>query len=373
MNVGIAVHNYDSSEGTGGYVAELLPRIADEHKVTLYAARVRAAVPSGVRVITVPAVMARAYTAILTFPAAFRAVRKAHDLVHAQGWVTGSADVVTAHIVMAGWRAAAKKAGVRSPTGERFLGGFVQAQEARLFRMGTRHVIAPSRKVKTELARHYGRADGVTVVPHGFLQPPATVDRASARHRFRLPADAPVALFVGDIRKGLDVAIRAVGRTPGVHLAIVSRSSPDEVLGFARAAGIGDRVHWLGTLLDPAPAFGAADILLHPTIYDSFGLVVAEAMAFGVPPIVTAAAGISELIEHERSGWIVRGDPLEGTLEGITALTADPERRSRMGEAARTYAATRSWDVVAEETMAVYEQVYRRALRGEAGSGKREE
>ena len=64
MNIAFAVHNYDSSEGTGGYVAELLPRIADEHKVTLYAARVHAAVPTGVSVITVPAVRARAYTAL---------------------------------------------------------------------------------------------------------------------------------------------------------------------------------------------------------------------------------------------------------------------------------------------------------------------
>lgn len=366
MNLGIAVHNYDLSEGTGGYVAELLPRIADVHRVTLYAARVRAPVPSGVQVITVPAVMLRAYSAILSFPAAFRAVRRQHDLVHIQGWIAGSADVVTAHIVMAAWRRAAREAGVRPPPGERVFGRLVQGMEARLFRSGARHVIAPSRKVRDEIARHYGRAHEVTVVPHGFPTVTAALDRADARHRYRLPADAVVALFVGDVRKGLDVAVEVVGRTPGVHLAVVSRSAPDDVLEFARASGVGDRLHWLGVLTDPTPAYAAADVLLHPTIYDSFGLVVAEAMAHGVPPIVTHAAGISELIEHDRSGWIVRGDRVAGTATALRVVADDAERRRRMARAARERAAGRTWDAVAEDTMKVYETVRRRALRGES-------
>jgi hypothetical protein len=76
VNVGIVVHRYDAIEGTGGYVVELLPRIAEVHDVTLYAARIAAPVPQNVRVIEVPAWMRKAYTAILTFPTAFRAVRK---------------------------------------------------------------------------------------------------------------------------------------------------------------------------------------------------------------------------------------------------------------------------------------------------------
>jgi hypothetical protein len=82
VNVGIAVHRYAASEGTGGYVVELLPRIARVHRVTLYAARIAAPVPPGVRVVHVPAIMLRAYSAILSFPLALRLVRRAHDLFH---------------------------------------------------------------------------------------------------------------------------------------------------------------------------------------------------------------------------------------------------------------------------------------------------
>ena len=356
MNIGIAVHSYDRSEGTGGYVTELLPRIATVHDVTLYTARVRAPVPDGVAVVQVHAIMARAYTAILSFPAAFKAVRRKHDLLHAQGWVTSAADVVTAHIVLAGWRAAAKKARVRSSSGERYLGGFVERREARLFRIGARHVIAPSHKAKHDIGRYYGRTEYVSVVPHGF---PVSVELPStdaARKRLNLPSTT-TALFVGDTRKGLTVAIQAVAAVPDVQLAIVSRSSPTGPLDLARSLGTADRVHWLGEHKDPTLAYAASDLLLHPTIYDSFGLVVAEAMAYGVTPVTTADAGISELIEHRKSGWIVEGEAYSGTTEALAELTADSVLRDRIGKAAKEVATSRNWDTVANETLAIYEQV----------------
>ena len=356
MNVGIAVHSYDRSEGTGGYVTELLPRIAAAHDVTLYTARVRAPVTEGVTVVRVPAIMVRAYTAILSFPTALRAVRRKHDLMHAQGWVTSSADIVTAHIVMGGWRNAAKKAGVLSRPGERYLGGFVERREAKFFRDGVRHVIAPSHKAKQDIAHLYGRTDSVSVVPHGFPTPVELPNTDAARKKLHLPPTT-TALFVGDTRKGLAVAIQAVAAVPDVQLAIVSRSSPTEPLDLARTLGASDRVHWLGEQKDPSLAYAASDLLLHPTIYDSFGLVVAEAMAFGVTPVTTSDAGISELIEHGKSGWIVEGDIVAGTTEALVALITDKARRNRMGGSAKDVAGSRSWDVVANETLEIYERV----------------
>jgi len=356
VNVGIAVHNYDRSEGTGGYVVELLPRIAEVHEVTLYTARVRAPVPDGVTVVRVPAIMTRAYTAILSFPTALKAKRRKHDLMHAQGWVTSSADIVTAHIVMAGWRDAAKQAGVHSRPGERYLGGFVERREAKLFRTGARHVIAPSHKARQEIARYYGRPDSVSVVPHGFPTPKALPSTDSARKKLGLPSKT-TALFVGDTRKGLSVAIHAVASVPNVQLAIVSRSSPIGALDLAGTLGAADRVSWLGEHKDPTLAYAASDLLLHPTIYDSFGLVVAEAMACGVTPVTTVNAGISELIKHGESGWIVEGDAISGTTQALVELATDKALRNRIGAAAKEVAKSRGWETVAEETLDIYEQV----------------
>jgi UDP-glucose:(heptosyl)LPS alpha-1,3-glucosyltransferase len=257
---------------------------------------------------------------------------------------------------MAAWREAAKAAGISPPPGERFLGGFVQRREATLLRNNTRHAIAPSNKAKLEIERSYDRTGATTVVPHGFPSVVETTDTDAARTRLNLPP-ALTALFVGDTRKGLKVAIQAVAATPPVQLAIVSRSSPVEHLAYARSLGAGDRVHWLGELKDPSLAYSAADVLLHPTVYDTFGLVVAEAMAHGVPVVVTEHAGISELISHRRDGWIVSGDLAAGTMAALAELSAETALRNDMGRAAKATAATRDWDTVARETLAVYEQV----------------
>ncbi|HXV86477.1 MAG TPA: glycosyltransferase family 4 protein [Gemmatimonadales bacterium] len=350
MNLGVVVHRFDAGEGTGGYVVELLPRLAAHHQVTLYAAVVRAPVPPGVDVVRVPAVMWRAYSAILSFPAAFAAVRRPHDLVHAQGWVTGRADVVTAHIVMAAWRRAARRAGVQSPPGERWLGGLVERREGGLLRRA-RRVIAPSGLARDQIARHYGRTQGVTVVHHGFPSLAPDGAAADARQRLSLPRDAPVALYVGDARKGLSAAMAGVAAAPPWHLAIASRSTVETTID-PRAL---NRIHWLGGLDRVAPAYLAADLLLHPTICDSFGLVVAEAMAAGLPAAVTRSAGISELIEHRHSGWILESGGPADVAAALVAL-ANPGLRRRLGDAARAVALRRGWDVVAAETLAVYQE-----------------
>ncbi len=359
MNVGIAVHHYDLAEGTGGYAVELVRRIARHHKVTLYTVSVRAPVPDGVEVVTVPALRGRAYATILSFPLVFAWVRRRHDLVHAQGWVTGDADVVTAHIVLRAWREAAAHAGIRSPLGERTLGGFVERREQRLYRRAAA-VIAPSAKVRGELDRCYGRRGDVTVVHHAFPSPVTRPTRDAARAMFDIPADAFLALYVGDPRKGLDPALDAVARTPGTHLLVVSRSASDAFAARASSLGLDGRFHWRGLLTDPSPAYAAADVLLHPTIYDSFGLVVAEAMALGIPAVVTEAAGISELITHGVSGWIVGpGDVGGDVATALAALRHDPALRQRLAQGARARAAARTWDDVALETLAVYERVAR--------------
>lgn len=358
MNIGLVVHYFDRSSGTGAYVVELATRFAREHRVTIYAAGVRDSVPDGVRVVRVPALRGRAYATILTFPTAFAAVRSRHDVVHAQGWVASRADVVTAHIVLAAWRECARAAGIRSPLGERWLGGLVTSREAALYHRRARAVIAPSRKVQDELARHYGRTLRVHLVPHGF--PDAVVpERAAARRALGLPGNGFVALYVGDARKGLAPALQAAAQAPGVHLLVLSGSPADAQWAAARRLGIEDRVHWTGHLPDPAPAYSAADVLLHPTIYDSFGLVVAEAMAHHLPVVVSRAAGVTELLEHGTSAWLLDSGSAVETAAALGTLMGDPSLRARLARGALEVARRRSWDDVARETLDIYQSLGR--------------
>jgi UDP-glucose:(heptosyl)LPS alpha-1,3-glucosyltransferase len=364
MNIGIVVHYFDRSEGTGGYVVELLQRITRHHEVTLYAAGVRSSVPPGVKIVPVPALRGRAYATILSFPAVFAAVRRRHDLVHTQGWLADHADVVTAHIVLAAWREQARIAGVRSSVGERWFGSFVTQREAALYRNSkrSRFVIVPSCRTRDDIALYYARRDEVHVVPHGFPDSRTFPGRSEARRVLGLPAEPQMALYVGDARKGLATAIEAAARGKSIHLLVLSGSPPAFYLSLASRLGLEKRIHWIGHLADPSPAFAAADVLLHPTIYDTFGMVVAEAMAAGLPPIVSRAAGATELIEHGLSGWVVQNGVKEFDLALETVLGND-QLRARLAVGAKQAAKCRSWDDVARETMSIYDRAVRREPR----------
>ncbi|MFI5399061.1 MAG: glycosyltransferase family 4 protein [Candidatus Binatia bacterium] len=355
MNVAIVAHHHNRAEGTGGYTAELVARVALSHDVTLYAAGVASAPPANVRVVRVPALTRFAYGTILTFPIGFAIKRREHDVVHAQGWVTGSADVVTAHVCVGAWREALRASGQPATGGERWFGAWVEQQEGEMIRRA-RLVIAPSEKVKADLARCYGRRNDVVVIPHGFPQPRLLEDRHAARIALGLPRDAFIALYIGDWRKGLVNAIHAVHAAPKVHLLVVSRRIP--LAG--RAEG---RIHWRETIPGIETAYAAADVLLHPTIYDSFGLTVAEAMAYGIPVIVSDAAGVSELVDHGRSGWIVRGDVVAESAAALERLGDDHGLREVLAVTAREVAARHGWDETVRRTVEVYERASRLAPR----------
>jgi UDP-glucose:(heptosyl)LPS alpha-1,3-glucosyltransferase len=349
VNVAFVVHRYDAGEGTGGYVTELLPRVARHHQVTLYAADVVTPPPPGVAVHRVPALRRPTTARILGFPLAFAAVRRRHDIVHAQGYVARSADVVTTHIVLAAWRAAAGPAGALSP-GERIAGPIVLAGERAIVRRA-RRVIAPSAAARDDLARWYGRTVGVHVIPHGFTR---RTGGPRDRTTFDLPTDAFVALYVGDARKGLDPAIRAAAAA-GTWLLVASHSRPGRWRALAAELGVASRLRWAGPVADIAGAYAAADALIHPTIYDSFGLGVAEAMAAGLPVILSPQAGIAELVRDGENGLVARN--AAETHGALARLAADQALAARLGAAARRTAEQYTWDRTANATEAVYEEI----------------
>lgn len=348
MNIGFVVHDYDPRDGHGRYAVELVSRLALEHTVTLYASNISADPPHGVRVQRVHAIRRPAHLTILTFPGAFESVRQTHDVVHVQGWSAKQADVATAHIVLAAWRKALRAGGGKPGLGERLFGAWVTGRERAFYRSQVGHVIAPSERVRADLEREYGRKDDVHVVQHGFEHRAAESGQGRPR--------AFVALYAGDARKGLDVALAAVARAEGVHLNVVSRSALDSYRGLAQSLGVAQRVHWLGALDSLDAVYADVDVLLHPSVYDAFGLVVAEAMAHGVPPIVSRQAGIAELVRHDVSGWIVDARDVDGIAHALLALERDPVRRQAMGRAAQDAASERSWDTVVRETVDVYNQ-----------------
>lgn len=355
MDIGFVVHHYRREEGTGGYAVELVTALAARHRVTLYAARVHTPPPTGVRVVRVPALSRWAYPTILSFPAAFAAVRQRHDIVHAQGWVTSKADVVTAHVVLAAWRTTVRRSGIRPALGERLFGGWVAAREADLYRRAGA-VIAPSQRARDEI-RALGRTDGVHVIPHGCDRAMAHAARAPARTILGLPESATVALYVGDPRKGLAEALDALGGAPGVTLLVLSSASGGAWRREADARGVRDRLVWCPLTMTVAEAFAAADLLFHPSRSDTFGLTVAEALAHGLPVIVSRHAGVVDLLRHQHSAWILPDDAPATAARALSTLACDAALRRGLSAGGREVASVYTWRRTAELTEAVYGEV----------------
>jgi glycosyltransferase involved in cell wall biosynthesis len=108
-----------------------------------------------------------------------------------------------------------------------------------------------------------------------------------------------------------------------------------------------------------AEAYASMDLLLFPSETDTFGNVVLEAAASGVPAAVSACGGPKYLVRPEETGFVARS--AAEFASAVTALAADPARRAKMGQAARAKALSRSWDAVFE---GVYD-CYRGALPGD--------
>src|SRR6266852_2160219 len=92
-----------------------------------------------------------------------------------------------------------------------------------------------------------------------------------------------------------------------------------------------------------AAAYASADIFVFPSTTDTFGNVIIEAQASGVPVSVSDSGGPKELVENNRNGLITKSHDVEDLIRAIRELVADPERRKRMGDLARESVIDWTW------------------------------
>jgi glycosyltransferase involved in cell wall biosynthesis len=198
----------------------------------------------------------------------------------------------------------------------------------------------------------------VCVVPNG-------VDVADIRPKDN-EGGLRTALFLGRLYpvKGLPILIEAWARVRPKDWRL-QIAGPDEAghrAELARAisaAGLRDVISFLGPVADEAKraAFAHADLLVLPSHSESFGLVVAEALAHGVPVLTTTAAPWPELAQRG-CGWSVAPTP-DGIADGLRQATAAPSSALRaMGEKGRAWmAAEFGWSAIAQRFLAAYERL----------------
>jgi len=365
MRIAYLVHDYHRAVGHSRYVAELASRFAKEHEVHVFANRIERNGASGIHFHTVPAWRANALTAVVTFalPATFQPDRK-FDIIHSQGFCGFRGNVFTGHICNRAWHLALEKLEGGPTYRERIFDAVATALEHTVYR-SVRHgaVVAISRRVAEDLVRYYHCPAPIHVIHHGVdleLFRPANRQRwrTEMRAQYGFRDDETVFLFMGDMRKGAMRSIEALSKLERGRLWFVSRSETGCYRAKADEAGLGDRVVFAGPTDQPQKFYAAADAFVLPSPYDAFGMVVSEAMATGLPVIVSREAGASELIEHGQNGLLLEDvTSAEEFAQHMRSLANDPAWAAELGRKARNTVEPMTWDAVAAETMRVYREV----------------
>jgi L-malate glycosyltransferase len=150
-------------------------------------------------------------------------------------------------------------------------------------------------------------------------------------------------------------------RNVPVHLLVAGDGEmlPD-LKALAKRLGVEDHVHWLGNVADPRTLLQASDIFLLASVGEAFGLVLAEAMACGVPVVGSRSGSLSEVVEDGRTGLLAPPLDAVALAEAIDTLNRDaPRRREMAAHAIDRVRSHFSVDTAVMKTMDVYESLWK--------------
>jgi L-malate glycosyltransferase len=212
-----------------------------------------------------------------------------------------------------------------------------------------------------------GTAPTVAITPFGV---DTTLFVPAARQLAQRHGSVSQPLVVGAVRGlapvyGLDLLIQAFARLrhhpgcPALRLELVGQGPAHAALqAQARALGVADIVSFKGAVPHaqvPACLQGF-DIFVAPSRRESFGVAAVEAMACGLPVLVSDAGGLPEVVVHAESGWVVPRDNSQALGDALLALVQDPALRTRLGQAARQRAVVHyDWAACVQRMGALYE------------------
>lgn len=231
-----------------------------------------------------------------------------------------------------------------------------------------RYVVLASDSLKPVMAQRYPDSlQALRVVTPGVAGVPGVTgaeQRIAARTKLGLPSEGRCILFVGNDyrKKGLEALLAALPALPtDCFVAVVG--NPTQTAGFQaeiHASSLGGRVYFLGALQSVDEAYRAADCLAHPTQEDTFAMVVLEAMAHGLPVVVSSQqfCGISGLLTDEANALIVH-QPRDATelARALQRVLADTVLAKKLSENGLSFALQHLWSKQARLQESIYESV----------------
>jgi UDP-glucose:(heptosyl)LPS alpha-1,3-glucosyltransferase len=350
MNIALVVHDLHEHAGHGIYAKVLADELSIHHDVTVFANRCEREPNARWTFQPVKAWRINALASVQTFPLGLRACTaklQRFDVRHMQGYCGGGPNVVTAHICVAAYLNSLRNLKARN----RASLTLTAAAESGFYRRYEGQVIAVSEKIASDLREFYKVRGEIKVIHHGvdcarFTGLNRQRYRSSVRTELGVTDEQISALYVGDLTKAHTHLKKLAAATPDVKFSIVSRS---ELYRWSMP-----NVQFLNPSTELERYYAAADAFVFPTTYDSFGMVVLEAMASRLPVFCSDRAGVAELIHSAKDGFVF---PLSEWVEATAAQLRNPDQLLAVGVEAERTARRHDWNAVVRETEQVYRQV----------------
>jgi len=235
-------------------------------------------------------------------------------------------------------------------------------------------IVVPAVRERENLIHLYNaEAQKIAVIPCGvnldLFQP---MDRIACRKLLDIRPDSVVALFVGRFAplKGIDALLGAIAylkkKMLHIHLLVVGGDGPDApgtraLTRLVKGLDIQDRVAFAGRIdQKQLPVYySACDLLVLPSHYESFGLVVLEAMACGTPVVATTVGAVETIIRPGINGMIVGQPSCDRVARGIARVLDRPDgERTRPGKI-RDTVTHYGWDRIASVVIQTYTALIR--------------
>jgi len=298
-----------------------------------------------------------------------------YDVIHGHYWLSGRlgllfADhwgvplVSTFHTLAQLKNRVAESAAEREQT--------VRYEIERRTMAGSDRVVALTAIDRQQIIRHYQTHSPIDVIPGGVdLDRFSPTPRAKARATLGLQPNQKVVLFVGRIQrlKGLEVLVRAFARLGDLDARLLvvggqpgtSHESREisRLQHLVARLGLEDRTSFVGAVAhEQLPLYySAADVTVMPSSYESFGLVAVESLACGTPVVATRVGGLTSIVHDGETGVLVPWRDAEMFAESLRRVLEDTALRQRLANNARKSVLGYGWDRIADEHLALYEDV----------------
>ncbi|TRU39647.1 MAG: glycosyltransferase family 1 protein, partial [Microcystis aeruginosa Ma_MB_F_20061100_S20] len=343
------------------YSIALVEQLAARHEVHVFAQTIAHDFP-GVVYHRVPMPLARPrwinqlYFAWKTW----RYTRQGFDIVHSHE-NTWHGNVQTVHVLpvwhtlfigLDGWRKVLRW--IKVCSSPRLL-AYLALETARYRPRSNRRIVLTGQLLMPIMQNCFPSAEHImSVISPGVVnaEGPANYElKTNARKQLGLPRNEWLVLFVGNDmrRKGLPALLKAMDYISNAHLVVLGHG--EHIAEFKKfAQSLGNRAHFLGARNDAHIVYQAVDCLVHPSLEDTYAMVVLEAMSHGLPTIVSGKeyCGISLELRDELDAILLNDpqDPL-AIADAIHRLSTDEKLRALLSFNAHRYAQTRTWVEVA--------------------------